>query len=153
MPRYSLVCGYFFKWCNNILVIRSNHLDYNCICHAVIVLKIFLNVIHAKNMQLVQSSNCLEYKFLFCWIGSGDQIRYIVSQGCIPPLCDLLTVMDAKIVQVTHPIDEFPVVKRSILLFTVGARIPNTFGFRLVEGVQFMVPTIQKLNFKMAALA
>lgn len=32
--------------------------------------------------------------------GSSDQIRYIVSQGCIPPLCDLLTVMDAKIVQV-----------------------------------------------------
>lgn len=32
--------------------------------------------------------------------GSADQIRYIVSQGCIPPLCDLLTVMDAKIVQV-----------------------------------------------------
>ena len=34
--------------------------------------------------------------------GSADQIKYIVSQGCIPPLCDLLTVMDAKIVQVKH---------------------------------------------------
>jgi len=32
--------------------------------------------------------------------GSNDQISYIVSQGAIPPLCDLLTVMDAKIVQV-----------------------------------------------------
>jgi len=32
--------------------------------------------------------------------GSNDQIRYIVSQGAIPPLCDLLTVTDAKIVQV-----------------------------------------------------
>ena len=32
--------------------------------------------------------------------GSADQIRYLVDQGCIPPLCDLLTVMDAKIVQV-----------------------------------------------------
>jgi len=32
--------------------------------------------------------------------GSTEQIKYIVSQGAIPPLCDLLTVMDAKIVQV-----------------------------------------------------
>lgn len=32
--------------------------------------------------------------------GTSDQIRYLVSQGCIPPLCDLLTVMDPKIVQV-----------------------------------------------------
>ena len=32
--------------------------------------------------------------------GSADQMRYLVDQGCIPPLCDLLTVMDAKIVQV-----------------------------------------------------
>ena len=33
-------------------------------------------------------------------LGSSDQVRYLVSQGCIPPMCDLLTVMDAKIVQV-----------------------------------------------------
>ena len=26
--------------------------------------------------------------------------RFLVEQGCIAPLCDLLTVMDAKIVQV-----------------------------------------------------
>ena len=26
--------------------------------------------------------------------------RFLVEQGCIPPLCDLLTVMDSKIVQV-----------------------------------------------------
>ena len=26
--------------------------------------------------------------------------RFLVVQGCIPPLCDLLTVMDSKIVQV-----------------------------------------------------
>ena len=32
--------------------------------------------------------------------GTADQIKYIVSVGCIPPMCDLLTVMDAKIVQV-----------------------------------------------------
>lgn len=32
--------------------------------------------------------------------GSSDQVQYLVSQGCIPPMCDLLTVMDAKIVQV-----------------------------------------------------
>jgi len=28
------------------------------------------------------------------------QIRYLVSQGCIKPLCDLLTMMDNKIIQV-----------------------------------------------------
>jgi len=32
--------------------------------------------------------------------GSPDQVRYLVSQGCISPMCDLLTVMDVKIVQV-----------------------------------------------------
>lgn len=32
--------------------------------------------------------------------GTPDQIRYLVGQNCIGPLCDLLTVMDAKIVQV-----------------------------------------------------
>ena len=32
--------------------------------------------------------------------GSSDQIRFLVDQGCIPPLCNLLTVMDGKIVQV-----------------------------------------------------
>lgn len=32
--------------------------------------------------------------------GTPDQIRYLVAQGCIGPLCDLLTVMDIKIVQV-----------------------------------------------------
>ena len=32
--------------------------------------------------------------------GSADQIRFLVDQGCIPPLCNLLTVMDGKIVQV-----------------------------------------------------
>ncbi|KAL8563158.1 Importin subunit alpha-6 [Nucella lapillus] len=32
--------------------------------------------------------------------GSPEQIRFLVDQGCIPPLCDLLTVMDCKIVQV-----------------------------------------------------
>ncbi|WEJ94849.1 Importin subunit alpha-1 [Yamadazyma tenuis] len=30
-----------------------------------------------------------------------DQIRYLVSQGCIKPLCDLLAVGDAKIIEVT----------------------------------------------------
>ncbi|CAH1799954.1 unnamed protein product [Owenia fusiformis] len=32
--------------------------------------------------------------------GTPEQIRFLVDQGCIPPLCDLLTVMDHKIVQV-----------------------------------------------------
>ena len=32
--------------------------------------------------------------------GSPEQIRYLVSLGCIPPICDLLTVMDSKIIQV-----------------------------------------------------
>ena len=32
--------------------------------------------------------------------GSSEQIHYLVNLGCIPPLCDLLTVMDSKIVQV-----------------------------------------------------
>lgn len=32
--------------------------------------------------------------------GTPDQIKFLVDQNCIPPLCDLLTVMDAKIVQV-----------------------------------------------------
>ncbi|XP_059046009.1 importin subunit alpha-7 [Achroia grisella] len=32
--------------------------------------------------------------------GTQDQIRYLVEQGCIPPLCDLLTLTDAKTVQV-----------------------------------------------------
>jgi importin subunit alpha-1 len=29
-----------------------------------------------------------------------NQIRYLVNQGCIKPLCDLLTIMDNKIIQV-----------------------------------------------------
>ncbi|KAF3827505.1 hypothetical protein GH733_002991 [Mirounga leonina] len=32
--------------------------------------------------------------------GSAEQIKYLVELGCIKPLCDLLTVMDSKIVQV-----------------------------------------------------
>lgn len=32
--------------------------------------------------------------------GSPEQIRFLVEQACIAPLCDLLTVMDAKIVHV-----------------------------------------------------
>jgi len=32
--------------------------------------------------------------------GTPDQIRYLVDEGCIKPLCELLTVMDVKIVQV-----------------------------------------------------
>ncbi|XP_015121912.1 importin subunit alpha-7 isoform X1 [Diachasma alloeum] len=32
--------------------------------------------------------------------GTPEQIRYLVRHGCIQPLCDLLTVMDPKIVQV-----------------------------------------------------
>ncbi|KAK7204830.1 armadillo-type protein [Myxozyma melibiosi] len=33
-------------------------------------------------------------------LAKPDQIRYLVSQGCIKPLCDLLTCMDNKIIQV-----------------------------------------------------
>jgi len=32
--------------------------------------------------------------------GSPEQITFLVEQGCIPPLCELLTVMDPKIIQV-----------------------------------------------------
>uniref|UniRef100_A0A672RQY7 Importin subunit alpha n=1 Tax=Sinocyclocheilus grahami TaxID=75366 RepID=A0A672RQY7_SINGR len=32
--------------------------------------------------------------------GSSEQIRHLVELGCIKPLCDLLTLMDSKIVQV-----------------------------------------------------
>ncbi|XP_032900688.1 importin subunit alpha-7 isoform X3 [Amblyraja radiata] len=32
--------------------------------------------------------------------GTPEQIQYLVNLGCIKPLCDLLTVMDSKIVQV-----------------------------------------------------
>lgn len=32
--------------------------------------------------------------------GTPEQIKYLVSVGCIPPMCELLTVMDANIVQV-----------------------------------------------------
>lgn len=32
--------------------------------------------------------------------GSPDQIRYLVSQGCIKPLCDLLTASDARVITV-----------------------------------------------------
>jgi len=32
--------------------------------------------------------------------GSAQQIKYLVSQGCIRPLCDLLTVADPKIISV-----------------------------------------------------
>jgi importin subunit alpha-2 len=32
--------------------------------------------------------------------GKTEQVKYLVDQGCIPPLCELLTVMDAKIIQV-----------------------------------------------------
>lgn len=32
--------------------------------------------------------------------GTADQIKYLVEAGCIPPMCELLTVMDANIVQV-----------------------------------------------------
>lgn len=32
--------------------------------------------------------------------GTAEQIKYLVSAGCIPPMCELLTVMDSKIVQV-----------------------------------------------------
>lgn len=33
-------------------------------------------------------------------LSNPDQIRYLVSQGCIKPLCDLLTSMDNRIIQV-----------------------------------------------------
>ena len=40
-----------------------------------------------------------------------------------------------------------------LMFCTVGARIPNTFGFRTVHSRSVLVTTILKLNFKMAALA
>ena len=35
-----------------------------------------------------------------CRLREPTQIRYLVNQGCIKPLCDLLTTMDNKIIQV-----------------------------------------------------
>ena len=32
--------------------------------------------------------------------GTPDQIKYLVQCGCIPPLCDLLTVQNNRIVSV-----------------------------------------------------
>lgn len=32
--------------------------------------------------------------------GTAEQVRYLAEQNCIPPLCELLTVMDVKIIQV-----------------------------------------------------
>ncbi|XP_022192842.2 importin subunit alpha-7 [Nilaparvata lugens] len=32
--------------------------------------------------------------------GSPEQIKYLVTQGCIPPLCDLLSVVEANVIQV-----------------------------------------------------
>lgn len=32
--------------------------------------------------------------------GSPEQIRFLISQGCIRPFCDLLTVMDTKMIQI-----------------------------------------------------
>uniref|UniRef100_A0A8D8R7F0 Importin subunit alpha n=1 Tax=Cacopsylla melanoneura TaxID=428564 RepID=A0A8D8R7F0_9HEMI len=32
--------------------------------------------------------------------GTQDQIRYLIQQGCIEPFCELLTLLDAKIIQV-----------------------------------------------------
>ena len=49
--------------------------------------------------------------------GTAEQIKFLVQQGCIPPLCDLLTVMDSKIVQVDSPIPYFFVGQNSELLF------------------------------------
>ncbi|KAK6202252.1 importin alpha subunit [Scheffersomyces amazonensis] len=34
-------------------------------------------------------------------LSKPEQIRYLVQQGCIKPLCDLLSVADAKIIEVT----------------------------------------------------
>lgn len=32
--------------------------------------------------------------------GTADQIKYLVEVGCIPPMCELLTVVDSQIIQV-----------------------------------------------------
>lgn len=32
--------------------------------------------------------------------GTGDQVKFLVECGCIPPLCELLNVPDAKVIQV-----------------------------------------------------
>ena len=45
---------------------------------------------------------------------------------------------------------EGPVLEMSLAI-TVGARIPNKFGIRMVQSCSVLVPTIQKPNFKMAA--
>ncbi|ODV58408.1 karyopherin alpha [Ascoidea rubescens DSM 1968] len=61
-------------------------------------------------IKLLDSSGDYKTRKEACWAISNassggltkpDQIRYLVSQGCIKPLCDLLAIADNKIIEVT----------------------------------------------------
>lgn len=67
--------------------------------------------------------------------GTHDQIKYLVNQGCIKPLCDLLTCPDARIVTVSLEGLE------NILRSENKKRIPET-----VVGLTFMLATLTKLK-------
>ena len=40
--------------------------------------------------------------------GTPEQIRYLVTQQCIRPLCDLLTVQDSRIINVALEVHSTP---------------------------------------------
>ena len=40
--------------------------------------------------------------------GTPEQIRYLVTQQCIRPLCDLLTVQDSRIINVALEVRSTP---------------------------------------------
>lgn len=65
-------------------------------------------LISGKNIWDEESERCVVnvciknqiWKYVVCWCMCLRAYRYLVNLGCIKPLCDLLTVMDSKIVQV-----------------------------------------------------
>ena len=63
--------------------------------------------------------------------GTPDQIRYLVEQGCIPPLCELLTVMDAKIVLVNGERVAVGVLMLLLFLWLLLLHFPPSANYSL----------------------